>query len=136
VLQAAQGPQALDIVPGVPGPDRSLAHDVRDAGMNGRELADQVKLIRPEIRSSTCPDTRTMRFSATACRPTARTSFRSRFSMDKLTTKMPRRPGGRGADGRTLIILVIGHLVIWSLNRNDQITKSTRCPNSPYGALD
>ena len=50
VLQAEDGPQALALAQSHPGPIGMMLTDVIMPGMNGRELADRLKEVRPDTR--------------------------------------------------------------------------------------
>jgi CheY-like chemotaxis protein len=50
VLQAASGDAALDLISRYPHPLHLILTDVVMPGMNGRELADRLALLRPDLK--------------------------------------------------------------------------------------
>jgi signal transduction histidine kinase/CheY-like chemotaxis protein len=88
ILQATQGAQALEIVRTYQGQIDLLLTDVVMPGMNGRELADHVKLIRGETRvlyMSGYSDDAILRHGV---QTNSAHFIQKPFSMDKLTLKL------------------------------------------------
>ena len=87
VLEARHGAEALEISERHRGPIHLMVTDVVMPQMSGRELAQRLQPLRPDMRVLTCPATPTTPSCATACwarawpsspSPSRRTRWRSR----------------------------------------------------------